>query len=144
LVASVVAGRQIVWVTDVWAIWGFSSIVTMHRNAFAVKNVMQQQNGPFRRCRGDGSAQRGRSVIYDCLVILAVGFLVRRSDRTSMILKQCNPWPHVANRHMSISQLLSSCYNIFTVLNSGLLFYTKRVSTTPTSPSQPPPPSPTH
>jgi len=29
---------------------------------------MQQQNGPFRRCRDDGSAQRGRSVIYDCLV----------------------------------------------------------------------------
>jgi len=41
----------------------------MHCNAFAVNNVMQQQNGPFRRCRGDGSAERGRSVIYDCLIV---------------------------------------------------------------------------
>ena len=56
----------------------------------------------------------------------------------------CNPWPHVANRHVSISQLLSSCCYLFTVLNSGLLLYTKRVSTTPTTPSQPRPlPSPT-
>jgi len=37
------------------------------------------------------------------------------------ILEQCNPWPHVANRHMSISQLLSSCCCLFTVSNSGLL-----------------------
>jgi len=60
-------------------------------------------------------------------------------------LERCNPWPHVANRHMSISQLLSSCCCLFTVLNSGLPFYTKRVSTTPTTPSQTRPlPSPTH
>jgi len=48
----------------------------------------------------------------------------------------------------SIRQLLSSCCYLFTILNSGLLFYTKRVpttpttttkhvSTTPTTPSQP-------
>ena len=36
--------------------------------AFAANNVNQEQNGPFRRYRGDGGAQRGRSVIYDCLV----------------------------------------------------------------------------
>jgi len=24
------------------------------------------------------------------------------------ILERCNPWPHAANRHISISQLLSS------------------------------------
>jgi len=42
---------------------GFSSPLTMHCNAFVANNVMQQQNG------GDGSAQRGRSVMYDCLVI---------------------------------------------------------------------------
>jgi len=36
-------------------------------------------------------------------------------------LERCNPWPHVANRHMSISQLLSSCCYLFTVSNSGLL-----------------------
>jgi len=64
-------------------------------------------------------------------------------------LERCNPRPHVASRHMSISQLLSSCCYLFTVLNSGLLFYTKRVSITPTTPSQPRPlpsatPSPTH
>jgi len=35
--------------------------------------------------------------------------------------------------------------SLFTVLNSGLLFYTKRVSTTPTTPSQPRPlPAGTH
>jgi len=32
--------------------WGFSSPLTMHCNAFVANNVMQQQNGPFRRCRG--------------------------------------------------------------------------------------------
>jgi len=37
-------------------------------------------------------------------------------------LERCNPWPHVANRHMSISQLLSSCCYLFTALNSGVLF----------------------
>jgi len=26
--------------------------LTMHCNAFAANNVMQQQNGPFRRCQG--------------------------------------------------------------------------------------------
>jgi len=36
-------------------------------------------------------------------------------------LERRNPWPHVANRHMSISQLLSSCCYLFTVSNSGLL-----------------------
>jgi len=38
-----------------------------------------------------------------------------------IILDRCNPWPHVANRHISISQLLSSCCYLFTVSNSGLL-----------------------
>jgi len=37
------------------------------------------------------------------------------------VLDGCNPWPHVANRHISISQLLSSCSYLFTVSNSGLL-----------------------
>jgi len=63
----------------------------------------------------------------------------------SYALELCNPWSHVANRHMSISQVLSSCCYLFTVLNLGLLFCTKRVSTTPTTPSQPRPlPSRTH
>ena len=53
------------------------------------------------------------------------------------LLEQCNPWPHVANHHMSISQLLSSCCHLFMLLNSGLLFYTEHVSTTSTTPSQP-------
>jgi len=50
-------------------------------------------------------------------------------------LERRNPWPHVANRHVSVSQLLSSWCYLFTVSNSGLLFYTKRVSTTPTRPA---------
>ena len=36
-------------------------------------------------------------------------------------LERRNPWPHVANHHISISQLLSSCCYIFTVSNLGLL-----------------------
>jgi len=34
------------------AFWGFSSTLTMHCNAFAANNVMQQQNGQFGRCTG--------------------------------------------------------------------------------------------
>jgi len=59
-------------------------------------------------------------------------------------------WNGATRRHMSpiavmsIGQLLSSCCYLFTVLNSGLLFYTKRVSTTPATPSKLRPlPSPT-
>jgi len=37
------------------------------------------------------------------------------------VLDRRNPWPHVANRHISISQLLSSCCYLITVSNSGLL-----------------------
>ena len=36
-------------------------------------------------------------------------------------LDRCNPWLHVANRHISISQLLSSCCYLFTAYNSDLL-----------------------
>jgi len=39
-----------------------------------------------------------------------------------LILDRCNPWPHVANRHMSLSQLLSTCCYLFTISSSGLLF----------------------
>ena len=37
------------------------------------------------------------------------------------VLERCNPWSHVANRHVSIRQLLSTCCYLFTVSNSGLL-----------------------
>jgi len=39
-----------------WQIWGFSSQLTMHCNAFAAKGINREG--------GDGGAQRGRSVIY--------------------------------------------------------------------------------
>jgi len=39
--------------------WGFSSPLTMHCNVFAAKWIGREV--------GDGSAQCGRSVIYDCL-----------------------------------------------------------------------------
>ena len=45
----------------------------------------------------------------------------RPTDRILSLLDRCNPWPHVANRHISISQSLSSCCYLFTVSNSGLL-----------------------
>jgi len=67
--------------------WGFSSALTMHRNAFAAKRIIQSPITLYNRRdhsvaaafaanstgrEGDdgthGSAQRGRSVIYDCLV----------------------------------------------------------------------------
>jgi len=48
-----------------------------------------------------------------------------------VILELCNPWPHVTSRHNVHNQLLSSCCYLFRVLNSGLLFYTKHVLTTP-------------
>jgi len=30
-----------------------------------------------------------------------------KNERVFIVLERCNPWPHVANRHVSISQLLS-------------------------------------
>jgi len=45
-------------------ILGVSSPLTMHCNAFAAKGIIQYRPG-----RSDRSAQRGRSVIYDCLVV---------------------------------------------------------------------------
>jgi len=42
------------------AIFGFSSPLTMHCNAFAAKGIGRE--------RGDGCAQHGRRVTYDCLV----------------------------------------------------------------------------
>ena len=65
-------------------IWGFSSPLTVHCNAFAAKGIIQSPiascsrrdhsvaaafaaNGIGREV-DDGSAQRGRSVIYDCSV----------------------------------------------------------------------------
>jgi len=41
-----------------------------------------------------------------------------------VLLEWCKPWPHVTTCHASIRQLLSSCCYLFTVLSSGLLFYT--------------------
>jgi len=42
-------------------------------------------------------------------------------NENKWLLERCNPWRHVANRHMSISQLLSSSCYLFTLSNSGLL-----------------------
>jgi len=43
----------------------------------------------------------------------------RRNSLTQSKLQRCNPWPHVANRHISISQLLSfRCHSHYYV--SGL------------------------
>jgi len=42
-------------------------------------------------------------------------------DRSCYLLDRCKLWPLVANRHICISQLLSSCCYLFTVSNSGLL-----------------------
>jgi len=33
--------------------------------------------------------------------------MLHQTDYISYILERCNPWPHVANRHISVSQLLS-------------------------------------
>jgi len=51
--------------------WGFSSRLTIHCNAFAAKGIsLSAEKGG-----GDGSAQRGRSVIvYGCFVVYVVFF----------------------------------------------------------------------
>jgi len=52
----------------------------------------------------------------------AVIFIILTVDFCSYIeVERCNPWLHVASRHISISQLLSSCCYLFTVSSSGLL-----------------------
>jgi len=56
--------------------------------------------------------------VYD-VVIKKFTFAI--SHRRVYTLDRCNPWAHVANRHISISQLLSSCCYLFAFCNSGLL-----------------------
>jgi len=75
-----------------WAILRVFPPLTMHCNAFAANNVMQQK-GSFRRYRvrwkwnrsgrGDGSAQCGRSLICDCLIMVA---LCNRADHYTFAL----------------------------------------------------------
>ena len=60
---------------------------------------------------------------YKLLFLLFITLLFIRGLPIAIkrILMRCNPWPHVANCHISISQLLLSCCYLFTVSNSGLL-----------------------
>ena len=52
---------------------GFPSPLTMHCNAFAANGIGRKG--------GDGSAQRGRSVIYDCLVLCGLFDLANRKKQ---------------------------------------------------------------
>jgi len=54
-------------------ILGYSSPLTMHCNAFPANNVMQQQNGPFRRCRGVMGVYSAGEVL-SAIALLAVEF----------------------------------------------------------------------
>ena len=54
------------------AVLWFSSPLTMHCNAFTAKGFTAKGIIPHRPRRGDGSLQRGRSVIYDCLACICV------------------------------------------------------------------------
>jgi len=63
---------------------GFSSPLTMHCNAFAANGIGREG--------GDGTAQRGRSVIYDWLVLKLPRSLTRYADTsTSDPLEDCGP-----------------------------------------------------
>ena len=76
---------------------------------------------------------------------LEMALFLRHCSSYIVLTRTVQPVATCPNRHMSISQLLSSRRYLFTVLNSSVLFYTRSVSTTPTTPSQPRPlPSPTH
>ena len=68
------------------------------------------------------STQQSCCVSVDCrLTARLLPSTQRAHFGMSFKLERCNPWPHVANCHMSISHLLSSCCHLFTVSNSGLL-----------------------
>ena len=85
--------------------WGFSSPMTMHCNVFAVKrdqsiaNNVTQQMGSFRHCRvrckwdrpegGDGSAQHGRNVTYNCLVAPCILYYLSNQSKNKLSHKQC-------------------------------------------------------
>ena len=57
--------------------------LAMHCNAIAASNVTPLQNGPFVAAGGDGSARRGRSIIYDCLVRLCVFVIAAFDDENN-------------------------------------------------------------
>jgi len=69
----------------------------------------------FHACESDaeGGIGTSRGIISDSADNIYT--VVRR------ILERCNPWPHAANRRMSISQILASWCYLFAVSNSGLL-----------------------
>jgi len=85
--------------------WGFSSPLTMHCNAFAAKGINQS---PITSCStrdhsaiamftangigregGDGSAQQGWSVIYDCLVAPCILYYLSNQSKNKLPHKQC-------------------------------------------------------
>ena len=53
--------------------WWFSYPMTIHYNAFPAKGIGMEG--------GDGSSQRGRSVIYDCLVFYCLPYIGWYSHR---------------------------------------------------------------
>ena len=63
-------------------------------------------------------------------------FILRYTNVLIIITRTVQPVATSPIAITSIRQLLSSCCYLFTVLNSGLLFYTKRVPTMPTTPTK--------
>jgi len=55
--------------------------------------AVTQTTTESKRIRADSADALSRTCYTDC--------------RMSIVRERCNPWPHVANRHISISQLLS-------------------------------------
>ena len=82
------------------AVLGVFLPIGKHRKAFAAKAII-----PYRPGRGYGSAQRGRSVIYDCLVSYAtynrhvvLSPCIRSRDDTA----REHPPPRTTGLHLSI------------------------------------------
>jgi len=53
-------------------------------------------------------------------LLVCVVWVTRACYSRNNTLDRYNPWPHVANCHICISQQLSTCCYLFTVSNSGL------------------------
>ena len=84
----------------------------------------------YRREGGDGSAQRGRSVIYDCLVLSVVCFSVFKeyvTENNNAIQSKLKAFrfSDCFNQHLDISQKL---YKIQTQLDDYGLWNTNRKS----------------
>jgi len=91
--------------------WGFFCTTTMHCNTLVANNVMQQQKGPFRRCRVVTGVHRStarakcnlRLPCYDC----DIAVLYKEAVITAFIIRPCTQ-PVLLSMNVKCSLLASS------------------------------------